>query len=436
MSEPAPGRDPYDELPYLGKPVVWMAPERLAVVSWIHGGPRPGLDRYRMLEVGCGDGANLIALAWYRSHGEFVGIDASRQHIEIAQARARDLGLSNLRFIHADLREADAHLSAPFDFITAHGVFSWVPDDVRDALLDLHHRWLAPQGLFFLDYNCMPGWGVRGMVRRFLLARVARVEGLAAQALAARAISRQISGMLGGSEHPYSQLLGTEFGLVVEAEPSYLAHEYLNPYNRPYWSSELDALAHAHGLRCIAEADFDRVSGRSDAPLEAWLASEGLDGSELVDAADLVINRQIRSPILAARTWVPRVPTADELGELLGASALVEEDPEAALPAMFAQPDGQHVRVQTESMRAGLQALSRAWPRGVRLADAFADLADDEHDIRLLNRFGLLDLRLVEPEDFPQRAGLDRLHALEAAARGEITTADHRRMTAPGSDAD
>jgi SAM-dependent methyltransferase len=435
-SPTAGGGDPYDELPYLGKPVDWMAPERLALVSCLHGGPRPPLDRYRMLEVGCGDGANLIALAYYRTQAEFVGIDTSRQHIEIAQERAAALDLDNLRFVQADILQPDAHLSAPFDYIAAHGVFSWVPEPVRDALLDLHRRWLAPQGLFFVDYNALPGWNMRGMVRRFLRSHVARVAGLRAQVDAARTISAHMEGILEASEHAYSQLLCTEFGLVARAEPTYVAHEYLNPYNRPYWSSEFEALARAHDLRVVAEADFDRSSGRRETKLDQWLRDEGVAETELEDASDLVVYRQMRSPILTAHDWVPRMPTRSEFGELRAACSFVDEDPEAPLPTTFTRADGQRVRVETESMRQGLRVLSAAWPASLRLADAFADLADDEEDIRLLHRFGLLELHCVDPREFPRRETVNRLHELETAARGEITTADHRRIAVPGSAAD
>ena len=36
--------NPYDEVPYPSMPVDWSAPERLAVTSLLHGGPRPRLD--------------------------------------------------------------------------------------------------------------------------------------------------------------------------------------------------------------------------------------------------------------------------------------------------------------------------------------------------------------------------------------------------------
>ena len=42
--------NPYDELPYFAYPIEWTAPERLALASLLHGGPRLSLDSYRVLE--------------------------------------------------------------------------------------------------------------------------------------------------------------------------------------------------------------------------------------------------------------------------------------------------------------------------------------------------------------------------------------------------
>jgi len=110
--------NPYDELPYRSCPVEWTAPERLAVASLLHGGPRPPLGRYRVLEMGCGNGANLMPLAYYRRHAGFVGVDGALSQIAAAQARKSALGLSNVEFVHADFRTASQRLSGRFDYVS------------------------------------------------------------------------------------------------------------------------------------------------------------------------------------------------------------------------------------------------------------------------------------------------------------------------------
>lgn len=112
--------NPYDALPYRSRPIEWSAPERLALCSLLHGGPTPRLDAadgYRVLELGCGDGANLLPLAYYRPHAGFVGVDGSRRAMELAESRRRELGLSNFRqFVHASFEEVGVTVIRPLRF--------------------------------------------------------------------------------------------------------------------------------------------------------------------------------------------------------------------------------------------------------------------------------------------------------------------------------
>ncbi len=254
--------NPYDELPYKCLPIEWTAPERLALASLLHGGPRPPLDTYRVLELGCGDGANLLPLAYYRRHATFVGVDGARSQIEVADARKSALELSNIEFIHSDFLTAAHRLSGQFDYIIAHGIFSWVPHDVRDALLELCAQHLRPGGLLYLNYNTRPGWNVRGMVREFLLAQTAGTTSLRMRAQLAQDVAAKIVASLTIGEHPYSQLMANEFRFVCENHVSYVAHEYLASENHPYWRSEFLALARSYGLEYVADADFCYSSGR------------------------------------------------------------------------------------------------------------------------------------------------------------------------------
>src|SRR5882724_11900324 len=149
----AGGADPYDEVPYPSYPIEWSAPERLAVASLVHGGPRTPLDKYRVLELGSGDGANLLPLAYYRRQCTFVGVDGARGALATAERRRADLDLANVELIHADFRDCGKRVRGTFDFILMHGVLSWVPLDVRDLLLALCADRLRPGGLHYLNYN-------------------------------------------------------------------------------------------------------------------------------------------------------------------------------------------------------------------------------------------------------------------------------------------
>lgn len=389
--------DPYDEFPYRSSPIPWSAPERLALASLLHGGPRTPRVGYRMLELACGDGTNLLALAGARRHATFVGVDGGKDHIASAQARARELGLDNVAFVRADLRALGGHLDGRFDYIAAHGVVSWVADDVRDAILRIHREALVPGGLVYLNYNAQPGWSVRGLVRGLLLAQTDATAGLVARTAAAQRLAGSLAEVLARSEHAWSQLLAGELRLVVDAEPSYVAHEYLVADNRAYWRSEFRALVAGFGLEIVADADFDRHGGRTDTTLDEWLATLGLVG-ELEDVGDLVRYRQLHSPILTAQPWTPSPPTPAEIGALVVSSPLVPTSDEPGLPARFHHPSGQEVEVTTVAMYDGLVTLGRNEAEDLRVDEVFAEPGEVFDDLLLMHRFGLVCLRYA-PSD-------------------------------------
>lgn len=417
MSSPTP----YDELPYRSVPIEWTAPERMALVSLLHGGPRPRLDGYRVLELGCGDGANLIPMAYFRRHATFVGVDGAHTRVAIAEQRRTSLGLANVSFVAADFTSAADRVAGPFDFIVAHGVFSWVDDDARDALLRLCADRLRAGGLCCLSYNTTPGWSVRGLVRDFLLLHTAAGKGLQARVDRAREVAAAMARELAGADHPYSQLLANEFRFVCENHPSHTAHEYLAPHNVAYSRQAFLDLVARHGLVHVGDADYNRPSGRLPEALPSVLARLPIDASLHGRAADLLCYRQMHSPLLS-RGFVPRAPDPAELAALTVASPLVCRDTSPG-GARFDHPDGHEVEVRGAALTAVLRALESRWPRGTTVGEAFPDVAGVIDDLRLLQRNGMIELHAIDPEACGEDP--EPLNRLERSWGGYETTAAH-----------
>jgi hypothetical protein len=78
------------------------------------------------------------------------------------------LGLSNVRLRRMNVLEIDEEFGE-FDYIIAHGVYSWTPADVRDKLLAVARAHLSAQGVAFVSYNTYPGGHVRKMLREMML---------------------------------------------------------------------------------------------------------------------------------------------------------------------------------------------------------------------------------------------------------------------------
>ena len=338
--------NPYDELPYKSLPIEWTAPERLALASLLHGGPRLSLDTYRVLELGCGDGANLLPLAYYRRHATFVGVDGARSQIEVADARKSALELSNIEFIHSDFLTAAHRLSGQFDYIIAHGIFSWVPHEVRDVCWNSAPNDLRRGGLLYLNYNTRPGWNVRGMVREFLLAQTAGTPSLRLRAEMAQDVAAKIVASLTVGEHPYSQLMVNEFRFVCENHVSYVAHEYLAADNHPYWRSEFLALARRYGLEYVADADFCYSSGRIPEDLAPRLDKEHDYGPHARGHRGPAVLSTAALPAPDAWPAALHPPGVEEFANLLIASCLVPCISTGADNPMFQHPSGYQVEAK------------------------------------------------------------------------------------------
>src|SRR5258705_2791900 len=156
--------DSYEELPYPNFSFALTHPDRLATIGLLFGLAPVPVDRCRVLELGCSAGGNLIPMAATLPHSEFVGIDFSATAIGNGVADIAALALTNIRLLPMDIRDfGDAFGS--FNYIIAHGVYSWVPEDVRESLLALCARCLAPSGIAYVSYNTLPGWHARGAIR-------------------------------------------------------------------------------------------------------------------------------------------------------------------------------------------------------------------------------------------------------------------------------
>src|SRR5260370_36089437 len=164
MSGPATS---YDELPYDDKPIRATHPDNLAAIATLYGMTPPPLDRCRVLELGCAAGHNLIAMAISLPEARFTGIDLSPRQIADGQATVAALGLPNVKLQALSVLDMDDAFGQ-FDYIIAHGIYSWVPAAVQDKVLSVCARNLATDGVAYGSYNTYPGWHQRGMVREMM----------------------------------------------------------------------------------------------------------------------------------------------------------------------------------------------------------------------------------------------------------------------------
>jgi SAM-dependent methyltransferase len=439
---------PYDRVCYHGTAVANTSPAHLALCSRWHGGPRPPLEGFRLLELGCGDGANLLPLAFYHPRSTFIGVDSSQGELDRAAAAARSLGLENIQLVHADVR--DLHLSdrGSCDFVVAHGLYSWVPDDARDAILALCRRCLEPSGLAYVSYNAQPGWGTRRLVRETLLGVPAvRDATLEDRARRAREMAARLLEDLPSRDYAHAVLLAGELERVRDGKPFYVLHEYLAEVNDGFWLGEFVERAAGHGLHYVADAQFCRWEGHVPAELRAALSARGLNRVEHEQTADLLGNRYFRASILC-RGDAPRTEAdpAALFGEVHVATALSAQsepfDLREGVVERFAGSDGPEVTLDGGLTKAAVVLLAAQWPSGMQLDALYARAARlfDTHGLEVpdgaraelpgylttLFEAGQVDLRLREPPYDATLPDRPRAHAL---ARWEAK--EHEVLTTP-----
>lgn len=164
-------RADYDTAPYESHAFPQSAPGHLAAIAYLFGFAPPEVATARVLEIGCASGGNLIPFAAEHPQAHVVGIDLSQVQIDEGRRRVQVLGLENLELLQGDIAQMDLATLGQFDYIVSHGVYSWVPDNVQDAILSAFRKLLVPDGVAYISYNVYPGWKAKEIVRDAMLMR-------------------------------------------------------------------------------------------------------------------------------------------------------------------------------------------------------------------------------------------------------------------------
>ena len=254
----------YDHVRYPCHAYAHTHPDHLYVLGTLHGLTPAHPARCRVLEIGCGDGGNLLPMAWQYPESHFLGFDLSETSIAAGREQARDFQLTNLDLRHLDLMDFPES-EGPFDYIIAHGFYSWVPDFVRARLLELIRRILSPQGVAFVSYNAYPGSHIRGMIREMTLFHISSAPDAQTKVEQARTfLGFMEKGMTGTDEN--GRLLKAEVARVQGFDPAHFFHDDLAEINQPFYLREFAEQAESHGLAYLTDADFPSTQDTRLAP--------------------------------------------------------------------------------------------------------------------------------------------------------------------------
>ncbi len=421
-------QNPYDAVAYPRLAFSDTHPDRLATMAILHGLSPAPVERCRVLEVACNEGANLIPMAYAIPGSEFVGFDLARAPIERGQERIRELGLKNIRIFVADLLEVGKELGE-FDYIIAHGFYSWVPAPVRERLLLLCNEMLAPNGIAFVSYNALPGGFVRDAIREMMLYRVESTERLEQQVgeafefvhflLAARP-----------EDDPFRHLLEAHLKKMEEHSAPSTFHDELSEAFYTLSFTEFMQQAHRYGLQYLSEAALPPPPDpcyRQEirAAVEAMARGEVIALEQMLDFARA---RKFRQTLLCrADRAVRRDYPAESFRRLLLASPATAMQGEKPGATVFTLPGDIKMEANHPGVIALMQQLERSWPRAIACEEieqrlAGTGLALDAHGAVLLMRLAVS--KFVELHAWRPRlpAGIPQRPRATASSRQEIRT--------------
>jgi methyltransferase-like protein len=450
----------YDLVPYPSMSHYSTHPDGLATLARLGGMHPAPVESCRVLELGCADGGNLLPMAYALPGSRFYGIDLSETHIAAGKLKLKSMSLSNITLQRLDILDLDAGLG-PFDYIIAHGVYSWVPVQVREKILELCSSLLAPQGVAFISYNAYPGWHNINMVRDLMRFHVREISDPVERVNEARAVLRFYADANPGGKNAYSSFLKfySDYidGNLEGQTPKYdaaLLHDELEELNQPFYFYQFIEQAQAHGLQYLNDLRQIEVVDSNPQVVEA-LRKRSKNVVELEQSLDFLQNRTFRRTLLCHQeVALNRKIKPAQARDFYFASRAVPESEQPQLNTVsvekFKGQDGAILTIDHPVSKAAMLCLADAWPQSLSLDQllfaACARLACEQAQsdsvdaqvlgMNLFKAFGysssLVELHvhaLPLAAQAPEKPLVSRVACLQAREGREVTNFRHERVT-------
>jgi SAM-dependent methyltransferase len=357
----------YDEVPYMAASFSNTHPEILAVTALLRGFDPAPLDGARVLELGCARGANLVPMAWSMPRSEFVGVDLSERQIAEARSLSESVGTGNVAFHAMDLRDLDDSFGR-FDYVIAHGLFSWVTPDVQEAILAVCARRLSPNGVAYVSYNTFPGWHLSVMFRDMMLYRIRKITDPFERLREARAYLRLLADTIRPEDSLWAVLVKEAATFVENADDWYLLHDDLEEENNPVYFSEMVERAARHGLQYVTEERWG--SPDEVLPPDVWKALDRFaeDRIEREQHLDFFRSARFRRSLFChSGTPLPAGPVPERLERCRFRARVrpvdAAADPLAPGEERFVGENDVSLSTADPRLRALLHVLYDVWPR-------------------------------------------------------------------------
>lgn len=241
------------DVPYVRSFEADLSPARLRLIAALNGFDPPAPDEFAYCELGSAHGDTTNALAAASPRARFFGVDLNPEHVASANRLRTRAGLENVRFLERDFEDLKSDELPDLDFITAHGVLSWVGPGKRRALIELAAAKLKPGGLLHVSYNALPGWAAVEPLRQLIAARASLATGNSVER--AREALRFVNLLADqGAEYftsnPAAQAM---LAKIARLGLPYVVHEYLHAHWVPMYFAQVASEMAASGLHFVGQ---------------------------------------------------------------------------------------------------------------------------------------------------------------------------------------
>jgi|SRR5579859_64347 len=361
----------YDSVHYTTAAFPQTHPERLAVMATLFGMDPPDIEHCRVLELACGDGGNLIPMAYGLPGSEFVGVDLAGKPVAIGQERAKRAGLKNIRLQQMDLMNVGSEFGE-FDYIIAHGVYAWVPEPVQQKILSICSGNLSASGIAFVSYNTNPAGQLRLIMRELIHFHEKRGSAEGDRVKQARQV---VECILQAAEpgSPWKSVLEKEFEKNFKRADNFVYHDDLSECFAPLSLGEFAQRAAGAGLQYLSEAELSdlsapQLSAEADAALNSLANGDALAYQQYLDFAQC---RRFRRTLLChADVPLRREGIPERMRNVLIASPMHSSpnQPDGTVEFLDFRSPGA-IKTNNPVLIAAIRRLERIWPHAEKFAD-------------------------------------------------------------------
>ncbi len=368
----------YDELPYPSYIFPQTHPDNLATIAKMHGMNPAKINDCRVLELGCGDGSNLNSIAYSLPSSRFVGVDLSVKHIDDANKAVAEIGLQNVEFYAQDVLEINAANFGKFDYIIAHGLFSWVPDFVRAKIRRIYSEMLDENGVGYISYNAFPGCHLRNLTREMMRFHVREIKEPLEQVESSLKFLEFLSENVEDKSF-YGEIVRQEFSNIAERSRENIFHDDLSEINQPFYFTDFISEAEKNDLQFLSEAEvFSSQTFHLPPKAQELLAGFGDDVIKIEQYLDFIKGRRFRQTLLCHQNIkIRREMPPEIIREFYLSSAVKPVLPEINLEPQIVETftSAKNVTFQIDHSltKAALDYLGGIWTNSVSFDDLMTE---------------------------------------------------------------